>query len=205
MDKTKEIINKKAIQVFLKYGFRAVTMDDLCKELTISKKTLYRYFSNKEELLKECIHSFQKSKINQADQIIKKAADPIEKIFLVIKSHLDYRDINHVTGFWDLQKYYYDIWNDVVCFNKSYIHNMMIKNMEEGIAAGLYREDLNTEIIAKLFNHRSLILSDSGNVLFENYSTKEVIKELITYHLNGICTDKGRKLMNEYLDNYFKS
>ncbi|MBK8844791.1 MAG: helix-turn-helix transcriptional regulator [Saprospiraceae bacterium] len=77
MSELKEQIKFKAFQTFLKYGFRSVTMDDLCKELTMSKKTLYQFFSNKEELLTECIASFQARNQEQSDAIQKEASNPI--------------------------------------------------------------------------------------------------------------------------------
>nr|WP_287421796.1 TetR/AcrR family transcriptional regulator [Candidatus Brachybacter algidus] len=68
------------------HGFRSVTMDfHLCKELTMSKKTLYQFFSNKEELLTECIASFQARNQEQSDAIQKEASNPLELIFLVFR------------------------------------------------------------------------------------------------------------------------
>lgn len=205
MTNTKEIIQEKAVQVFLKYGFRAVTMDDLSKELSISKKTLYRYFTNKEDLLKESIQTFQQMKQSQSDELQKTAKDPIEMIFLVIKSHLDKSRINFVSNFLDLKKYYHDIWEEVVTCNENYVHNKILKNIEKGIELGLYRPEINKDIIAHLFYHKSIFLSDPGNQILKKFSSVVLIKELVTYHLNGICTDKGRTLLNEYLHTYFNA
>lgn len=204
MSELKEQIKSKAFKTFLKYGFRSVTMDDLCKELTMSKKTLYQFFSNKEELLKESIASFQAEKQKQSDNLQAIAKNPIELIFLVLKGYMDDAKVNNAQKYQDLKKYYYDIWSEAVNCNESYVSNKIIENLREGIQAGLYREEINERIIAKLFYHKSMLLSDQENFPATEFSPKEVIRELVTYHLNGICTEKGRKLMNEYIKKYFK-
>ena len=205
MTNTKDIIEEKAVQVFLKYGFRSVTMDDLSKELSISKKTLYRYFTNKEDLLKESIRSFQQMKQSQSEELQNTAKDPIEMIFLVIKSHLDKSRINFVSNFLDLKKYYHDIWEEVVSCNENFVRKKILKNIEKGIELGLYRPEINKEIIAHLFYHKSIFISDPNNHVLKNFSSVVIIKELVTYHLNGICTTKGRTLLNNYLHTYFNA
>jgi len=204
MSELKEQIKSKAFKTFLKYGFRSVTMDDLCKELTMSKKTLYQFFSNKEELLKESIASFQAEKQKQSDNLQTIAKNPIELIFLVLKGYMDDAKVNNAQKYQDLKKYYYDIWSEAVHCNESYVSNKIIENLREGIKAGLYREEINERVIAKLFYHKSMLLSDQESFPATEFNPKEVIRELVTYHLNGICTEKGRKLTNEYIKKYFK-
>jgi len=159
-------------------------MDDLCKELTMSKKTLYQFFSNKEELLTECIASFQARNQEQSDAIQKEASNPIELIFLVFRHFMKEAQQNNHQKYLDLKKYYFDIWENANSCN---------------------REDLNEKIIAKLFYQKTLLLSDQDFFPINEFRPVEVIHELVVYHLNGICTDKGRKLINDYIIKYFNN
>lgn len=203
MSEVKEQIKLKAFQTFLKYGFRSVTMDDLCKELTMSKKTLYQFFANKEELLKECITSFQCTKQKESDALQKEAANPIELIFLVFRNMMKDAHLNNHQKYMDLKKYYYDIWENAINANQDYVINKIVSNIEEGKKAGYYRKEINERIIAKIFYQKSMLLSDNDNFPITEFSPKEVISELVIYHLNGICTEKGRKIMEEYIKKYF--
>ena len=205
MSELKEQIKFKAFQTFLKYGFRSVTMDDLCKELTMSKKTLYQFFSNKEELLTECIASFQARNQEQSDAIQKEASNPIELIFLVFRHFMKEAQQNNHQKYLDLKKYYFDIWENANTCNEHYVINKILDNLQEGKKAGLYREDLNEKIIAKLFYQKTLLLSDQDFFPINEFRPVEVIHELVVYHLNGICTDKGRKLINDYIIKYFNN
>ena len=203
MSEVKEQIKLKAFQTFLKYGFRSVTMDDLCKELTMSKKTLYQFFANKEELLKECIASFQAMKQKQSDEMQAKASNPIELIFLVFRNFMNEAQTNNHQKYLDLKKYYFDIWENAINCNEQYVITKIMDNLQEGKKAGYYRDNLNEKIIAKIFYQKSMLLSDQDNFPITEFHPVEVIQELVVYHLNGICTDKGRKLINEYTIKYF--
>ena len=110
---------------------------------------------------------------------------------------------NNHQKYLDLKKYYFDIWENAINCNEQYVITKISDNLKEGKQAGLYREELNEKIIAKIFYQKSMLLSDQDNFPINEYRPVEVIQELVVYHLNGICTDKGRKLIKEYIIKYF--
>ncbi len=200
---TKGLLGYKAFDIFVKYGFRAVTMDDLAKEMSISKKTLYQHFSNKEDVIREALQAYHKRHRAKMDIIQKVTQNPIEVIFLVVKNFIDEAKNVNIMKFLDLKKYYFEIWQESTISTEEYFCDRISKNLERGIASGYYRADLNKSIIAKLFYHQALALSDQNNSLLNVYPFQEFMREIVTYHLNGVCNDKGRELLNDFLKQYF--
>ena len=79
----KDKIISKAKEMFLKLGFKSITMDDIACEMCISKKTIYKYFSSKEELVSECVNYLWIHFEQQTEEISKLTIDPLAKIILL--------------------------------------------------------------------------------------------------------------------------
>ena len=200
---TKDLLGYKAFEIFVRYGFRAVTMDDLAKEMSISKKTLYQHFNNKEDVIRQALNVYHKRQKTKMENIQKEAQNPIEVIFLVFKILIgESKDVN-IMNFLDLKKYYFDIWQNSANSNEEYFCNRISTNLERGMAIGFYRPDLNRDIIAKLFYHLALALTSQDNNLLNEYPLRDFIRQIVTYHLNGVCTDEGRTILENYIKQYF--
>ncbi len=179
---------EKITELFLKYGVKSFSMDDIAKELGISKKTLYVHFRDKKDVvLKSVIHSVQDQQCKMANIIKENSFNAIDVLFYVSKQLVEsLKNMNPNINF-DLQKYYPEACSIMNEHRKKHIYGKIILNMEQGIKEGLYRDDLNKEIIAKLYeeqvaNITSLVIRDSFD---------EILKTAFIYHIRGIASQKG--------------
>ena len=191
MNSTKDNILIQAEAFFMKYGFRNVTMDDLCKEMGISKKTLYQYFQTKDALVESCILWYMEKEADKVQQIRKKATDPVDAFYILSKRALE--SLKEVSPFviFDLQKNHPEIWKKFVNHDFEWQYNMLVFNFKSGIEQGFYRSDINPSKVAKLF-----LLQSEGMLrprIFEPESLELI--EAITIRdelfLRSICTPLG--------------
>ena len=191
MNSTKDNILIQAEAFFMKYGFRNVTMDDLCKEMGISKKTLYQYFQTKDALVESCILWYMEKEADKVQQIRKKATDPVDAFYRISKRALE--SLKEVSPFviFDLQKNHPEIWKKFVNHDFEWQYNMLVFNFQSGIEQGFYRAEINSSKVAKLF-----LLQSEGMLrprIFEPESLELI--EAITIRdelfLRSICTPLG--------------
>jgi TetR/AcrR family transcriptional regulator, cholesterol catabolism regulator len=141
-------ILQKADTMFLRYGLRSVTMDDIAKELGISKKTIYLYFADKDALIDKVTEYMLQEEKNKAEEIYKISKNPIEEIFLSTKIMKEMLQNINVVLFYDMQKYYPSSWQKY-CDFKVYFLEIVKRNLQEGITQKLYRAEINIDILAK--------------------------------------------------------
>lgn len=197
--KDTEIV-EKAWKLFHQYGIKSITMDDVAHELGISKKTLYELFSDKSELVEKVV---DKGIENQQMRILnakKDARNAIEEVFDVFKVYLQLVKERFPSFEYDLKKYYPETAAKLNKIKRKEVIENISSNINRGKNEGLYREDLNAEIISR-FNF--LIVDNLGRqelfTIDEIYSG-EFSTQMFLYHLYGILNLKGIKYLNENLD-----
>ncbi len=196
MDK-KEKILAQAEDMFLQYGIKSVTMDDIARHLGMSKKTLYQYVENKNDLLAQVmVQSIEKHK-QELVEIRKVATNAIDEMLRIAK--VVTKDLRRMkpTVMYDLQKYYKDIWNLMENLHQEHIYQCIKENIEMGVKQGIYREDLDVDIIAKLFVGKTLIVVDETLFPLRDYNREDLFNTYIKYHLHGIVSDQGLKLLQQ--------
>jgi TetR/AcrR family transcriptional regulator, cholesterol catabolism regulator len=179
-------------------GIKSVTMDDVSKELGISKKTLYQHFENKYQLVEAVITTHVEREKACIDEIAEGAKDALEemvKIGVLLASTIE--DVSPSTLF-DLQKYYFKTWKILMKNQDERIVNSIIQNIEKGIAGGYYREDVNAEVIARIYAKATYMIVDEIANPNSQFTRKEMIWELHNYHIHAIATSKGLKLWKKY-------
>lgn len=197
----KEKILAEAEALFMKYGFKSITMDDIARELGISKKTLYQYFEDKNDLVNQAIENHIHCDKQNCCKILDKNFDPIDFLFEMSKSITDnHRKVN-VAVLFDLKKYFKPAWDKMENFKSVFINEQMLANIVKGKELGLYRDDINTELTAKLYVHSIEFMMRPE--LYQDISTDFyfIHQEIIKYHLRAICTEKGLKKLNKILEN----
>jgi len=199
MEKELLDILKKVSIFYQKYGIKSVTMDDVAKELGISKKTLYQYVKDKADLVEKVIMLKIKAEQKISQEFINnKKINVIEKAIQVHKfANEQLKNFNFSIEY-DLKKYYPDLYKKIQEIRRKDMYESMLKNMEKGKKEGLYRKDLNTELIAKLQVYRAENILDNGMFSKKDF-TIETFKEVFTYHIKGIASDKGIKYFEEKL------
>lgn len=186
----------KISELFLQYGIKSLSMDDIARELGISKKTLYHHFKDKKDVVMQVVTRAMESLDCKMSNIIKEnSLNAIDILFFVSKEIAENRKNMNPNINFDLQKYYPDAWFLVNEHRKKHIFGKIYLNMEQGIKEGLYRNDFNIDVIAKLYeeqvNNLSLWGKDTLNVSFD-----VILETVFVYHIRGIASQKGL----EYLE-----
>jgi AcrR family transcriptional regulator len=184
----KDKIVSKATNLFLKLGFKSVTMDDIAGEMCISKKTIYKYFCNKEVLIEESTEMIHKTVHEVINTIAAKDYNAIEENFEIRKMFKEMFQATDTSPLYQLKKHYPEIYQKVMSREVDECSMCFKQNIEKGIDQDLYRKDLDIDIYVKFYY--SLIFSIKENTSSERESTKLELQAL-EYHTRAMATPKG--------------
>lgn len=202
MEERKQYIIKNVGQLYLKHGIKNITMDSVATEFGISKKTLYQYFSDKEDLISQVIDFY----VSDGLQLELKNTGPgnaIDNMFL-------YRE-----RIADLLKFYHNHLEDELINKYPVLHVKLhkmknkrifddsIENLKLGISQGLYRSDLEPSFVAKLSLGRLLYTMNPKFGIFEDFELNSLafFDNILDYHMHAVCTEKGLKHYKKLLNN----
>ena len=192
---------EKITQLFLQYGIKSVSMDDIAKELGVSKKTLYQIYSDKTELVKKTINHILKEMDKIIEEFNSSSLNVIEKEVYQRKKYIETYLKIKPTYLFDLKKFYPEIFADFVKHKNKMITKTTRSFIKEGQQQGYIRQDLDAEFISKL----SITLSfavfhpELDTISETDLTSKTFSNQFFIYHMNGICSEKGRKLFNELI------
>tara|TARA_B100001093_G_scaffold324528_1_gene309733 strand:+ start:8731 stop:9336 length:606 start_codon:yes stop_codon:yes gene_type:complete len=200
MDQLNRII-ESALNLFMREGVKTVNMDDIASFMGISKKTLYQYVNNKADLVEKAFRLHQYRILGMISNIQKKNENAIDELFeideklcLMLKNRPP-RLINN------LKKYYPNVWEILDEIKKKHLFTCITENMDRGKEQGLYRNEANSNIIAKLMMNTVDALVDDATFPLTQYDFKSLLEENRVYHIRGIATDKGIKYLEQKLKN----
>lgn len=184
--------------LFMKYGIRSVSMDDIARHLSVSKKTLYQHFADKDDLVYKMSEVYLDRSFRQYELIAQQSEnsiDELSRISVCMKSDLE--NLNPSLLF-DLQKYHSRAWGLYNEHKVKIISESVVRNIRQGIADGFYRPDLHVDIAA--ISRVVMIEAGFNQELFpkERFNFIEVHTQLFELFVHGLCTDKGRKLYQKY-------
>ena len=194
-----EKILEAAELLFRKYGIRSVTMSDIASQLGMSKKTLYQYIENKNDLVEKMVANYIESEKEMCRQAAQSAEDALQEMFSIsIQVQRNIENMNPSLLF-DLKKYHFSIWQQFEAYRKDFVLSLMKNNLIRGKSEGIYREDMDPEIISRIHIGSMHIFSDDVILPPDQFPRPTVHKEFVFYHMHGIVSEKGRALMNNYL------
>ena len=196
----KESILHKATDLFLNLGFKSVTMDDLAHEMGISKKTIYSHFENKTHLVEECTMNLFWFISKGIDHICSLGKNPIEELYEIKRFAMLHLKDERSSPQYQLQKYYPNIHQTLKKKQFEVMRDCTITNLRKGIELGIYRENLNIEFVSRIYF--AGVTSIKDHTLFPNdkFPIAELMDDYLEYHLRGIVTPKGRKILNETIN-----
>jgi len=185
--------------LYRKYGIKSVTMDDVARELGISKKTLYLHFTDKDDLVLQVLNYEGRKRTLEFKKIFDRNLNAIEELLEVNRyMNLMMRDHSTVVDY-DLKKYYPEHYSKTQDLRRAKMYESVLNNMKKGKKEGLFRTDLNEEIITKLHVSRIMCMTENPYFSTAELSSPEVFSEVIIYHIRGIANDKGIKILEENL------
>ena len=197
----KERILGESEMLFFRYGVRRVTMDDVAKALGMSKKTLYQYYSDKDELVAEATRAHLERERIEFDEIFCNSENSIKCLFSISQCmRKSLSEINPSVLF-ELKRFYPKSWEYWTEFKDQFIFKSIVENIKKGIEEEYFRSEVNAEILANLRVMEIQILFDRESFPSEKFNFMEVQMQLFNHFVYGIATEKGRKLYKEYLEN----
>ncbi len=195
---TREKILTGAQGLFLKYGIRSVSMDDIARHLSISKKTIYQYFADKDEIV-TVVSAYHLENDKRVFEEIKgtsrNAIDELVKVAECIKN--EFKTMNPMLLF-DLQKYHLKAWNLWLEHKQDHVRQSIISNLKQGIEEGFFRAELNPDIIGIARLELVQLTFDDRLFSTSKYSLAEVNQQLFDHFAYGLFTDRGRKMYEKY-------
>ena len=199
MSKKEKIVNG-ALELYKRMGVKSVNMDKVATNLGISKKTLYVHFDNKQDLIHHC---FQKHNDLVSEMINSSAAqfeNAIDELFAIDEScSLVMKQTNpYLLG--ELKRYYSNTWALIEQLKQKVLFNIMKNNLNKGVEQGIYRKEIDVDIIAKLMISRTDALVNDELFPLTRYDFRKLLKENRIYHIRGIATLKGINYLEQKIN-----
>lgn len=189
----------KVRELYMKYGIKSVTMDDVARELSISKKTLYQFVTDKDDLVGKFIDHEIEIRQEEICKCFNIGFNAIEELFEIsIFMNKLMREQNPATEH-DLRKYYPQHYQKTLNTRRERMYSYLLLNLKKGKKEGLYRDDLDDEVIAKLYLSRSENIHFNELFTVEEFTSLKLFIELISYHIRGIATEQGIIVLEEKL------
>lgn len=197
----RDTIINKSCELFLNLGFKSVTMDEIANAIGVSKKTIYKYFSNKTALVTEVTNNMFEKISCGIDHVCGINMNPIDEIFAIKKLVLEHLKDEKSSPQYQLQKYYPKIFLSLKQKQFQLMQKCVIENLEKGIEMGLYRQDIDVDFVSRIYFIGVTGIKDNDMFPIKNYVMKTLMNQYLEYHLRGICTPKGilqlEKQLNE--------
>ena len=194
----KEKIIERATDMFLKLGFKSITMDDIAGEMCISKKTIYKYFINKEVLIAESTETMHCTLMQIIDEIIAKDYNPIAENFEIRNMFKGVFQTADTSPLYQLKKHYPEIYENVVNKELTEGYKYLTQNIEKGISQGYYREGINVDQYSRMY----YMLTFSINENIKSEKEARILEHAaLEYHIRAIATEKGITELEKQLQN----
>lgn len=196
----REKILSKAVELFLNFGFKSVTMDDIATEMGISKKTIYAHFSTKSKLVEAASLKVFDVISTGINCIHAKNLNVIEETFEIKNFAMKHLNNERTSPHYQLNKYYPKI--AAILRNKQYgvIQGCVVENLNKGIETGIYRKNIPVSFISKIYFIGINGIKDNDLFPPEEFSTMELMQNYLEYHLRAIVTKKGLKILKKFIN-----
>jgi AcrR family transcriptional regulator len=195
---TKDRILQGAKELFFKFGIKSITMDDIAKHLAMSKKTIYQFYSDKNEVVEKLMVQEMETNEQEFQAIADQAPNVVEEVFAMMKHMSVMFSQMNPNLFYDMQKYHPNAWKLFQQFKENFIERMVEESVQKGIKQGLVRSDINTKIMARLRMEQVEMGFNPNSFPPDKFKMGDVQLALLDHFLHGICTIKGHKLINKY-------
>ena len=201
----KERILERSHELFNKYGIRSVSMDDIAAQLGMSKKTLYQYFADKEELVDACFSGVLTQSRTRCLTDQQQSDNPIHEFFLAYDMMQEMFAEMNPAVLYDMEKYHPAAFKKFKEFKSGFLSKVITDNLRRGVEEELYRPEIDIDVMARL-RIESVMLPFNTEV-FPNNRTQliHIEQQLFEHFLYGLATAKGQKLIQKYKNQRIKN
>lgn len=193
----KEKIILKAAELFLSLGFKSITMDDLAQSMSISKKTIYQSFNNKNDLIISCTEHIQYQLLKKINEIRNNAKNPIIELFEIKKEAMKILGNTETAPQFQLQKFYPEIYQKLKDRELHLFRDNIHESLNKGIKLKYFRKEINIDFITRIYLNGMRGVRDINLFPINEFKVEKVIEDFIEYHLRAISTPKGLELLNK--------
>lgn len=187
-----------AHELFTRYGIRSISMDDIASQLSISKKTIYKHFAEKDKMVQACCTNEFHEHLFRLETIKKNSRDAVHECIEMMNYLSGFFSRMNPNMFYDLQKYHPHSWKAFRAFKEQKIMSIVEENLKRGIREGYYRKDINIKILARLRVEEVEMGFNTQLFSHSKFSLGEIQLTLLDHFMHGITTLKGHKLINKY-------
>jgi AcrR family transcriptional regulator len=194
----KERILEKAADLFSRYGIRSITMDEIASQLGISKKTIYQFFTDKDEMVSAVIgQEIQRNEMD-CNHFRNEAADAVHQVFLALESLEEMLKYTNPLMLYDLEKHHPRSFQKLKEYKYRFLYQILMDNLQWGMGEELYRSDIDRDIVAKNRIESAFLIFNPDLFPHSRYKISEVNLELSMLFLHGVVTPKGKRLIEKY-------
>jgi AcrR family transcriptional regulator len=194
----KERIQTKAHELFMQFGIRSVSMDDIANSLGMSKKTLYQYFADKDELVDAVVDTHITIMQTDCTGCHKVATDAVHEIFLTMENIIEQLSNMNPMVLNDLEKFHFRAYRRFAEHKNKFLVKIIRENIEWGKKEELYRADIDVDVLSK-FRLESMMIPFNVSVFPPGkYNLAEISAIIIEHFIYGLATVKGHKLIQKY-------
>lgn len=198
---TKERIREKANELFMRYGIRSVSMDDIAAQLGMSKKTIYQYYTDKNDLVDSVVDDEVQGMQTDCNNCSQQAKDAVDEIFITVDRIVEqFRNMNPMVVY-DLEKFHVRSYQRFMEHKNKFLLQIIKRNLEWGIEEGLYRPEINVDVLAKFRLESMMIAFNIDLYPPSKYNLAEVTTAIIEHYVFGVASMKGYKLILKYQQN----
>ncbi len=194
----KEAIINEAIPLFLQYGFKSVTVDDIALKMSVSKKTIYTHFPKKEQLVETSAMRHFNLVMDKILSIAKHSKDPIIELYLIKKEALNHLSNEKNSPVYQLQKYYKAIYQKLKAKEFEVLGSFFSESIKKGIKTGLFRPEVDINFVTRIFFNGIRGIQDIELFPIEEFKIDQLLINFSEYHLRAICTPDGIQKLNNY-------
>lgn len=197
-------IRGAAIDLFRQYGFKTITMDDIARKATVSKKTLYQHFANKQEMVTDSVEWFRDAIAEKCNEHLTQSENAIEGMVRVMGLFDEVnRNMNPLTLF-EMERYFPECYRRFRCGVEEEDVVRIKQNLKDGIEQGYYREEINIDFMATYRMELSMLVYYPNLLVTDKHHLSEIANEISEHFMYGIMTTKGEKLYKKYKEQYLK-
>ncbi len=195
-----ERILEQASKMFLKHGIRSVTMDDIAREMGVSKRTIYENFRDKDELLEICLRNHKQEVKHHQQLVIATSTNVLESIYRIMFEVAAAMNQVHPSFISDLKKYHNHLYKDHILKNQDDHIHVFEKLLIKGIEDGIFRDNINVAIVTRMLNSQLREMTNEELFPVELFSRADVFVNIIVNFTRGIATPKGIKVIDKIIE-----
>ena len=198
MDSNALNIMGTALKLFMRFGIKSVSMDDIAREMGMSKKTLYKYFSSKKDLILQVTTMHNEEEQRAMEEISTTSKDAIDEMVLITNYVRGMVRELQPTIIFDLKKYHKESWKKIEAIHTECVYENILQNLKNGQKQGLYRKDVDCDMVARFYTGSTMMLMEEKLFPHTKFKKEELYNHYIDYHLHAVMTEEGKALYQKY-------